>query len=79
MRFEELLRKAERKGHEEGRKNGLSDGRKEGIDVILQLTVLMIQNGETNQSTRLHQDSEFLNTMLEKYHLSFKVLFSLFR
>ena len=53
MKFEELLRRSEQKGQKQ----------------ILELTDSMIKAGETDQLSRLYEDSDFLQAMLKKYHL----------
>lgn len=57
MKFEELLRRSEQKGYDTGQKQ------------ILELTDRMIKAGEADQLSRLHEDSDFLQAMLKKYHL----------
>ncbi len=64
-------------GHEEGRREGLLEGhekgRREGEQEerarILRLTGLMIHGGESDLIGRLGQEPEFLEAMLQKYHL----------
>ncbi len=57
MLFEELIQR-ERK-----------DAAKETTERILRLTVLMVGAGEGSQIERLEREPEFLDAMLEKYHL----------
>lgn len=57
MRFVELLNQSERKGQRIGQEQ------------ILKLTSHMIQAGEADQIPRLQNDPQFLQSMLNKYHL----------
>lgn len=57
MKFDELLQESAKKGEEKGQQK------------VIQLVNCMIQNGETDQISRLNQEPEFLQAMLEKYQL----------
>jgi predicted transposase/invertase (TIGR01784 family) len=65
VRFEELLRKSERKGREEG----LEKGRAEAQTQLFALIDCMTQAGESAEIPRLTKEPEYLQSMLEKYHL----------
>lgn len=61
MKFEELLQKSE--------KRGLEQGCDLGQRRMLKLVNAMIKTGETEEVSRLEQEPDFLQEMLEKYHL----------
>ena len=77
MKFEELLQRSEEKGKKEGHRIGKEEGQRIGKEEgqrigqarILKLMTLMTQDGETGQLSRLSTEPEFLEEMLEKYHL----------
>ncbi len=54
---------------DEQRKEGHKEGEQEGRARILRLTSLMVQEGESDLIGRLEQEPEFLEAMLQKYHL----------
>ena len=69
MRFEELLRDSKREGIEEGRSEGITSGRMEERERLLQLIRRMSESGEADQIVRLEREPEFLERMLTKYRL----------
>lgn len=81
MTVEELLKRSAKKAAEETEKRVTEEVTqkvtqevtqkvsKETQDLILQLAEHMIKAGETDQISRLREDPDFLQAMLEKYHL----------
>jgi predicted transposase/invertase (TIGR01784 family) len=69
VRFEELLRKSERKGLEEGLERGRAEGYTEAQTRLFTLIDCMTKAGESSELPRLTKDPEYLKAMLEKYHL----------
>jgi len=80
MRFDELIKKAEKeaeirghaeghaRGHAEGRVEGHAEGRAQGSRDMLKLVAVMIKAGESSEAVaRLSEDEEFLSEMCEKY------------
>ncbi len=65
MLLGELMDEQRKEGREEGRREGEQEERAR----ILRLTGLMIRAGETDLIGRLEREPEFLETMLQKYHL----------
>ena len=61
MLFEELIQWE--------RKDAAEEARRDERSRILQLTGLMVGAGEGGQIERLEREPEFLDAMLEKYHL----------
>ena len=65
MTVEELLKRSAKKAAKEAAKKASEETQ----DQLLRLIEHMYKNGETDQLPRLREDSDFLYTMLAKYHL----------
>ncbi len=77
MRFDALLRSAEKVGYNDGFEKGIQKGIQEGIEAglekgqkrLLDLIAKMTEAGEGEMVPRLSQDSFFLQEMYEKYQV----------
>lgn len=77
MHFEELLERELKKGFEKGIKQGIEQGIEQGVkkgqvmerERLFTLISRMASNGESELISKLSENEEFYETMLEKYNL----------
>lgn len=77
MHFEELLERELKKGLEKGIKQGIEQGIEQGVkkgqvmerERLLTLISRMASNGESELISKLSEDEELYEKMLEKYNL----------
>ena len=68
MRFDELIKKAEKEAEIRGHAEGHAEGRAQGSRDMLKLVAAMIKAGESSEAVaRLSEDEKFLSEMCEKY------------
>lgn len=69
MLFGEMLDDERKEGKEEGREEGRNEGRNEGFSSMMALLSAMIADGKESEIGRLSTDPQFVEKMLETYHI----------
>ncbi len=69
MTVDELIRSAERRVRRETEEQTRKETEKQIREQDLRLAARMVEAGEADKIPRLQQEPEFLQQMLEKYHL----------